>query len=698
MQNASTDAALVNKVLQLRKLLTKKDFQGARKIADALAPNAPGSQDISHLSAIAYANTGEPDLAMASFEQALLAAPENPLLHLNLAHMHTQRGDIERAQRAYKSASALDPNLADAHTGLANLAVLKGKLGQAEELFLTALRADGNDVSALLGLGNLLADRSDIAAATERAQHLMKLAPTDVRALTLFGRVLLASGSLDFAAKALDAALALAPQHQSALLLRAQTALRQGDLKRAERTLALASAQNQDSVVFRMTRAELSLRLQRLAGVAEDLDWVLARRPCFLQALQLRSSIDLRSGRSAEAFDRLAKTSAAFPLDLGANHLFLNMLLEAGLPVEALKASQAWCERAPNSASAFNHLAAIEEVYGTIAAAQLAAEKTLKLDARQSQSAIILARSKLRAGQPSEALTLLTQAGSQPLAPTIKIELERLRGRALDAKGDRLGALSAWQQATELADKGAKLPLLEPVQSGPEISGQTKRSSRNLTFVLGLPECGLEALLAAIPQAISLYDRYSSEPRRDFLNSVSVDRLQLPFGESDLEHIASRYLKALNRRLPQLPENAHLFDVLPVLDVRQFRVLRAALPEASWLFVERDPRDSLLSIMANGVPGLDSSDPERLAQILHRQNQHFQAMQHEANTQCFRAQALGKLDFEALTQFLGLTQAVDQERFKRACLLTGELPQYFPAKRWQAFESLKSLFDIFNEA
>ena len=126
MQNASkdTDAALVNKVLQLRKLLTKKDFPGARKLADSLVPHAIGSQDISHLSAIAYANTGEPERAMACFEQALLAAPENPLLHLNLAHAYTQRGDIERAQRAYKSASALDPNLPGAHTGLANLAVM----------------------------------------------------------------------------------------------------------------------------------------------------------------------------------------------------------------------------------------------------------------------------------------------------------------------------------------------------------------------------------------------------------------------------------------------------------------------------------------------------------------------------------------------------------------------------------------------
>jgi len=698
MQNASTDAALVNKVLQLRKLLTKKDFHGARKIADALAPQAAGSQDISHLSAIAYANTGEPELALACFEQALLAAPENPLLHINLAHVHTQRGDIERAQRAYKSASALDPNLPDAHTGLANLAVMEGKLGQAEELFLTALRADANDVAALLGLGHLLADRNDVAAATERAQRLIKLAPNDVRVLTLFGRVLLAAGNLDFAAKALDSALALAPQHHSALLLRAQAALRQGDLNRAERTLTLAGQQSQDSVVFRMTRAELALRLQQPAGVVEDLDWVLARRPCFLQALQLLSNIDLRSGRGAEAFARLAKTSAAFPQDLMVNHLFLTLLLEAGLPKEALKANRAWCERAANSAAAFNHLAAIEEAHGELAAAYKAAEKALALDARQSQSAIILARAKLRAGHPSEALTLLTQAGSQPLAMQVKIDLERLRGRALDAKGDRLGALSAWQQATELSGKGAKLPLLEPVQAGPEISGQTHRSSRKLTFVLGLPQTGLESLLAAIPEAVSLYDRYSNEPRQDFIHSISADRLALPFSESDLEHIASRYLKSLYRRLPRLPENAHLFDVLPVLDVRQFRVMRAALPEASWLFIERDPRDALLSIMANGVPGLDSSEPMLLAQILHRQDQHLQAMQRDGGTQCLRVPALGKLDFVGLTQFLGLTQPIDQERFKRACMQLGELPQYFPAQRWQAFEPLKSVFEVFNQA
>lgn len=700
MQNASTDtdAALVNKVLQLRKLLTKKDFLGARKLADSLVPHAIGSQDISHLSAIAYANTGEPERAMACFEQALLAAPENPLLHLNLAHAYTQRGDIERAQRAYKSASALDPNLPGAHTGLANLAVMEGKLSQAEELFRTALRADANDVPALLGLGHLLADRNELASATERAQRLMKLAPNDVRVLTLFGRVLLAAGSLDFSAKALDSALALEPQHHSALLLRAQVALRQGDLNRAERTLMLAGNRDQNSLVFRMARAELSLRLQQPARAVEDLDWMLARRPCFLHALQLRSALDIRAGRAAEAFDRLAKTCAAFPQDLLVNHLFLSLLMEAALPIEALKATRAWCARAPNLAAAFNHLAAIEETHGDLAAAQQAAEIALALDAKQSQAAIILARAKLRAGHPSEALTLLMQAGSQQLAPQIKIELERLRGRALDAKGDRLGALAAWQQATALSGRGAKLPLLPPVQPGPEISGQTARSSRNLTFALALPLTGLEPLLAAIPEAVSLFDRYSSEPRQDFLNSISEDRLQLPFSDSDLEHIASRYLKALNRRLPRLPANAHVFDVVPALDVQQFRVLRAALPEATWLFIERDPRDALLALMANGVAGLDTADTEELAKILHRQDQHLQAMRNEAGSSGISVPALGKIDFAGLTQTLGLTKLIDQDRFKRACTMAGELPHYFPAQRWQAFESLKPLFDVFNEA
>ena len=698
MQTASTDAALVNKVLQLRKLLTKKDYLGARKIADALAPQAAESQDISHLSAIAYANTGAPDRAMACFEQALLAAPENPLLHINLAHVHTQRGDIERAQRAYKSASALDPNLASAHTGLANLAMMEGKLSQAEELFRTALRADANDVPALLGLGHLLADRGDVEAANERAQRLMKLAPNDVRVLTLFGRVLLAAGSLDFAAKALDSALALAPEHHSALLLRAQVALRLGDLNRAERMLALAGQRDEDSIVFRMARAELSLRLQEPARVAVDLDWVLARRPCFLQALQLRTSIDLRTGRAAEALDRLAKTSAEYPLDIRVNHLFLQLLLEAGLPADALKATRDWCARAPNLAAAFNHLAAIEESHGELDAAQRSCESALALDAKQSQAAIILARAKLRAGHPSEALTLLMQAGMQPLSPQIKVDLERLRGRALDAKGDRVGALAAWQQATALSGKGAKIPLLEPVQAGPEITGQSNRSSPKLTFVLGLQQSGLEALLAAIPEAVSIFDRYSNEPRQDFLNTTSAERLLLPFSESDLEHVASRYLKALARRLPKLPKSAHVFDVVPVIDVRQFRVLRAALPEANWLFVERDPRDCLLSLIANGAPGLDTQDPEQLAKVLHRQDQHFQAMQQEAGSQFLRVPVLGKPDFAVLTQALSLTQAIDADRFKRACMMLGELPQYFPAQRWQAFEPLKPLFASFDQA
>jgi tetratricopeptide (TPR) repeat protein len=697
MQDKGLDAAIASKAKLLQKLLTKKDYSQALRLAEELAPHAEQSQDIAHLCALAFTQNGDAARAQTYFDKALLAAPENPLLHLNLAQLHTRSGDLARAERAYKSATSLDPNLAPAHAGLAQLAAAEGKLGQAEELFLTALRADPNDMTALLGLGHLHADRGQNDQAMQRAQKLLKLAPNDHRVATLMGRVLLASGQLAFAAKSLDNALARDPHYYAALLLRAQVALRQGDLNVAEAMLRKAAAQNAESLVLRMTRAELSLRLQRTEQVIADLDWVLARRPGFMQALQLRTAIDMRLQRGQAALQRLQHAAQVLPRDINVNHYFLRTLLELGLSPQARQASQAWCDRAPNFAAAQNHLAAIEEAHGELDKAQLAAEAALALDPKQVQSAIILARAKLRAGRPSEALTLLTQAGSQPMRDESKIELERLRGRALDAKGDRLGALTAWQQAAALAPAAPKLPVLAPVSDGPEIaSDATGRRVAQLHFVVSLPFSGAEPLLSAMPDSVSLFDRYMAEPRKDFINSTAADRLLLPFSASDVEHVASRYLKALQRRLPKLPADALVFDVLPILDVRQFRVLRRALPNAKWVIMERDPRDCLLAALANGAQELALHQLEQTVQVLDRQYAHLQRIASEAGDACIRIPALGKADFPALEKALGLRTPIDQERFKRACLSIGELPMYFPAQRWQAFDALKSTFAQFS--
>ena len=721
---------------ELRTHLTAGRNAQAVEIADILLNSAPDNIDVLHLGAIAHARTGNAHVSQVLFERALLVAPEDPILHMNFAQLHLAKGDLARAKGGYKAASMLDPNLSVAHSSLGNLAAIGGDAASAEELYLTALRADPDALPALLGHGHLLLDRRDLATAQTVAQHAIKVAPQDARAQALVGRAFLEAGNTDFAIQAFKNAVKIKPSFFAARVMLARALMLRGNLEGAEAELTLASQSAPNDDTLKLVRAELYAKTRRFALAARDLDEILSATP-WIAALRARVGLHFNMGELDAGLALLKSACAARPTDWLLNHAFLGYLLDFGRTAEARAQALSWTERAPKFAPAWMHLASIDEGQGEFDAARESAEIAHGLDPELVQVKLILARARLLAGRPGDAQTYLNSLLIKNCTPEQRSEAMSLRGRALDSRGQRSEAVTSWQEAAALRTDAmrAKDPVLPRLNKAIADSAALlttptlvvlERAAKaalvvlehaakaalvgadhqpQLIFLTGLPMSGAEAIawwLAHAPQTLVLNDRFSVNvpmARQDFLNTVREDRLAIDFSASDLEHVRSRYFKALRRVLPNTDSSPGIklvVDWLPVLDVRQYRVLRRALPDARWLHIERDSKDVLLGALMAGSNMLPIHRLNDAATLLSEHGAHLSEAAKEHSELDFQF-AFGsvKTEFARLCEWLQKfgVEGASEAQWAMANLSLGGLPAYFPAKRWQAFEGpLKTAF------
>lgn len=143
---------------------------------------APRHADALGLRGLAQWQLGEPGPALASLQQALRAAPDDPALQNNLGWMLCESGQAEQglayldsalAQRRYAS-----PANAAMNAGQCSLRL--GNPGRAESYFRRALAAEPTRVPAQAQLARLAVERGDYALA--RAHLLVVLGSAQARA------------------------------------------------------------------------------------------------------------------------------------------------------------------------------------------------------------------------------------------------------------------------------------------------------------------------------------------------------------------------------------------------------------------------------------------------------------------------------------------------------------------------------------
>src|SRR5690606_28541693 len=130
MQDAITEA--------LRRGATAEALDAAR----AWVAEAPDLADARRWLAVALAQGGEVDAALAEIEQAIVLAPDDAELHLVQGSLLLSRRDAGTAKAALEKATELDPNQLPAYLLQAQVALAAGDLAEARRLAKYAARID----------------------------------------------------------------------------------------------------------------------------------------------------------------------------------------------------------------------------------------------------------------------------------------------------------------------------------------------------------------------------------------------------------------------------------------------------------------------------------------------------------------------------------------------------------------------------
>ncbi|MBT3342293.1 MAG: tetratricopeptide repeat protein [Gemmatimonadetes bacterium] len=116
---------------------------------------------------------------MYGLEVTILQSPERATLYHDLAVIHSQRGETDKARRRYIQAVLRDSNFAPAYHNLGNIQLRQGRLREAMGLFRRALRADSTYVLAYRSLGNSYMRQRQVAAAIESFEAGLRHRPGD---------------------------------------------------------------------------------------------------------------------------------------------------------------------------------------------------------------------------------------------------------------------------------------------------------------------------------------------------------------------------------------------------------------------------------------------------------------------------------------------------------------------------------------
>ena len=176
--------------------------------------------------------------AIAQYEQALMARPDDSRVLFALGHTAQLLGLAGPAEQFFRQVLALEPERLEALVNLANLLRAHGQFDAAIALLEPALARAPNSVELLLTLGSALREKGEHEAAIARYQAALAVRPRYVPALVNLADMLCDAGDRATARTLYDDALAAEPRNAQARMNRAILHLLNGDLKEGWRDYA----------------------------------------------------------------------------------------------------------------------------------------------------------------------------------------------------------------------------------------------------------------------------------------------------------------------------------------------------------------------------------------------------------------------------------------------------------------------------
>jgi len=161
------------------------------------ADRQPGSAAARLKLAMTYDANALPDLAMASYEQALQLDEDSAKAWYHLGMLRVDAGDGAGALEAFERASQMNPAYGPAQWRIGLIHLDAGRLVEAEAAFTRADAIDARDPGGRVGLARVAIQRGDPARAEAMLRTVLQMYPSFAYARLLLGGALRDLGRLD---------------------------------------------------------------------------------------------------------------------------------------------------------------------------------------------------------------------------------------------------------------------------------------------------------------------------------------------------------------------------------------------------------------------------------------------------------------------------------------------------------------------
>jgi tetratricopeptide (TPR) repeat protein len=180
-----------------------------------------------------HAGAGDPDAAVADFNEALTHDATHVPALMGRGNAHFDAGRLEEALADYTEVIRLQPGSATAYYNRGNVRARRGEHEPAVADYTEAIRLDATNVAAYFNRANSHAELGDHDRAVADYTEAIRLDPSDAAAFTNRGNANSNLGDLEAALADYGRALAIEPTDADTACNRANTYARMGDAERA---------------------------------------------------------------------------------------------------------------------------------------------------------------------------------------------------------------------------------------------------------------------------------------------------------------------------------------------------------------------------------------------------------------------------------------------------------------------------------
>ena len=569
--------------------------------------------------------------ALAALETAAKLLSRDPESQTNLGNVLRARGRLDEAVSCHRRAIALKPDYAEAHNNLGS--ALRDSKGpdQAVASYRQAISIKPDFAMAHMNLGDTLLALGRLDEAARSYRRVLHFRPDSVEAHNNLGNALRDSGRLEEAAASYRRAVAIRPDYAKLHNNLGNALL---DLGRIEEAVASYSRALELEPDFAKAHSNLGSAFRELAKLDEaeaSYRRALAIRADSSEILTNLGVVQRLQGRADEAEASLRR---ALSID-------------------------------PGAAPTITSLAELYADRGQFAEAENLYKKAYAGHPESAQAWAGLAALRKMTSDDSAWIKEAQRIAQRPLRPRDEAHLRYAMGKFFDDVQDYEQAFVSYRRANEIAKAYSPPHDRQHLARTFEFTTRlydrewldrakvTSNSSSRPIFIVGMPRSGTslaEQILASHPAVFGAGEL-------SFWKTASLQvgsaALESGFDGSVLAKLADEYLQLLtglsldaSRVVDKMPANfAHL------------GMIHAALPNARFIHMRRNPIDTCLSIYFQNfhVAHSYANDLEDLA---HYHHQYQLLMQHWRSI--LPPSAILEVPYEALV--------ADQETWSRKML------------------------------